>query len=325
MVSAHAFYASYFGHEPELLEAVLSDLRHAGEGEERSCIFLAGDSSLDNNPAVNGYERVLAPPEQKCDVAFWLNQEAVRRGRRDLFALNTAVEATSLNDRAFCHLLPQDALIRRRIQPRDFLIVSVGGNDLALVPVIATILNIVPLLCCTPISLIERGFACPPNSHVDCGCLGCGLPGCVVGLCGCPPGLAYFADLFGNRVQNYVERVLGSTRPRKVIVCMYYFLDAAIRRVFEVGTSKICIPGTEVIALPLFRVLDGSDTNDYIQRVEPSPRGGAKMARALMDAVLGVNVEFWTAGSTPADSVALVDNGLRGSSSPDSEAISRLP
>lgn len=101
--------------------------------------------------------------------------------------------------------------------------------------------------------------------------------------------------------------------------------QAAIRRVFEVGTSKICIPGTEVIALPLFRVLDGSDTNDYIQRVEPSPRGGAKMARALMDAVLGVNVEFWTAGSTPADSVVLVDNGLRGSSSPDSAAISRLP
>ena len=38
-------------------------------------------------------------------------------------------------------------------------------------------------------------------------------------------GLAYFADLFGNRVQNYVKRVLGSRRPRKVIVCMYYYLD----------------------------------------------------------------------------------------------------
>ena len=69
--------------------------------------------------------------------------------------------------------------------------------------------------------------------------------------------------------------------------------QAAIRRVFEIATSKISIPGTEVVAFPLFRVLDGSDTRDYLQRVEPSPQGGAKMARALMDAVLGVNTEFW--------------------------------
>ena len=37
----------------------------------------------------------------------------------------------------------------------------------------------------------------------------------------------------------------------------------------------------------LVEVLDGSETADYVQRVEPSPQGGAKMARALMDAVVG--------------------------------------
>ena len=37
----------------------------------------------------------------------------------------------------------------------------------------------------------------------------------------------------------------------------------------------------------LFEVLDGTETADYVQRVEPSPQGGAKMARALMDAVVG--------------------------------------
>ena len=48
-------------------------------------------------------------------------------------------------------------------------------------------------------------------------------------------------------------------------------------------------PGTEVVAFPLFEVLDGSDSRDYVQRVEPSPQGGAKMGRALMDALLGIS------------------------------------
>ena len=53
------------------------------------------------------------------------------------------------------------------------------------------------------------------------------------------------------------------------------------------GTSKIKISGTEVIPFPLFEVLDGSSTEDYLQRVEPSPQGGKKMAKALMDVILG--------------------------------------
>ena len=39
--------------------------------------------------------------------------------------------------------------------------------------------------------------------------------------------------------------------------------------------------------MPLFEVLDGSDTRDYVQRVEPSPQGGRKMAVALMDVIYG--------------------------------------
>ena len=38
--------------------------------------------------------------------------------------------------------------------------------------------------------------------------------------------------------------------------------------------------------MPLFEILDGSDTRDYVQRVEPSPTGGAKLAKAIVDAVL---------------------------------------
>ena len=40
---------------------------------------------------------------------------------------DAAVEATSLNDRAFNRLLPQDAFIRDNIEANDVLVVSVVG------------------------------------------------------------------------------------------------------------------------------------------------------------------------------------------------------
>lgn len=213
-------------------------------------------------------------------MCYWINAEAVRRGHNGrLFCLNTAVEATTLANRGCCQLLPQDRFIRSQITPDDYLVVSIGGNDLALAPVLATIANIIPLLCCVPEACIRRGFACPPDPVVDCGCCGCGLPGCVVGVCGCPPGLAYFVNLFGARVRNYILRLLDGRRPRRVVVCMYYFpdvhgrgswadcflqsmcynwtpgrLQAAITRVFDLATSSITIEGTEVVPLPLFKV-----------------------------------------------------------------------
>lgn len=106
--------------------------------------------------ALNGYEHVLEPPMMKKDVAYWLNAEAVRRGHPELFCLNSAVEATSLNDRAFGRLLGQDQFIHDHISCEDVLVVSIGGNDLALAPVLATILNIIPLLCLMPIAAIRR-------------------------------------------------------------------------------------------------------------------------------------------------------------------------
>ena len=44
---------------------------------------------------------------------------------------------------SFQHVLPattsQDELIRRNIQPQDYLIISVGGNDVALQPLLCTV------------------------------------------------------------------------------------------------------------------------------------------------------------------------------------------
>merc|ERR1711879_823795 len=103
----------------------------------------------------------------------------------------------------------------------------------------------------------------------------------------------------------------GDRKPNKVIICMIYYLDqkntgswadgalscmcydcnpgklqSAIRTVFKLATSRIDIPGTEVVAFPLFEVLDGKTSSDYIERVEPSPTGGAKIAAALMDTIV---------------------------------------
>ena len=37
--------------------------------------------------------------------------------------------------------------------------------------------------------------------------------------------------------------------------------------------------------MPLFNVLDGKNSNDYIARVEPSATGGRKMAEFLLDII----------------------------------------
>ena len=299
------FYAEYHGHAVAHLRRVLPTLRQG----RRAAIFLAGDSSLDNKywfdahaPALNGYERALSPPEQKLDVAYWLNNELVRRGRTDLFALNAAVEATTLDDRARGALLPQDAFVREHLTRADHVVVSIGGNDIALAPTLCTVINALPLVRCAPALALRRAAcACPPDPYGWCGDLGCqGAQGCAAGVCcGCPPGLGYMVDLFGHRVRQYVLRLLGARRPATVVICMIYFPDAGrasggwadaalgalgydaaphrlqllIRAVFELATRRIRIEGTRVVPFAMFDVLDGRDPRDYVQRVEPSPVG----------------------------------------------------
>ena len=119
-------------------------------------------------------------------------------------------------------------------------------------------------------------------------------------------------DLFGNRVQNYVRRLVARTKPKKVLVCTIYYPrekraargteDAAaswadpalralgydadprstralIRAVHAHATSRITVPGVPVVPVPLFEVLDPQDARDYEQRVEPSAAGAQDGAR----------------------------------------------
>lgn len=311
-ISAKEFYAEYHGHKIQHLQQIYTKLRSTSD----QIIFLAGDSSLDNkywfndrNPAVGVYKEILSPPSSICDVNYWLNQISEQQNKsnaKKVSAINTAVEATTINQRTF-GLLPQDEFIRDNITSNDVLIVSIGGNDVAMSPTPSTICSMAGLLC-LPTACVKYGkkcFTCPCNDY----CFGCGTStlSCLGSF---PPCLGYFNHLFGTRVQNYIKRLVQKQRPKKILVCMIYYPDETvtdswagaalkamgydsnpqklqmfIRKMFTDATSQIQIDGCEVIPVPLFHVLDGKNTNDYCYRVEPSPSGGKKMAEYLLNVI----------------------------------------
>lgn len=161
-------------------------------------------------------------------------------------------------------------------------------------------------------------------------CLGC-TTGFASNVLAFPCGIGYFNHLFGTRTRHYVERLIAKTKPRRVIVSMIYNLDerpgpgwaehtlralgynsnprrlqAVIRRVHAMAHGTMSLAGTEVMAFPMFDVLDGSDTRDYVQRVEPSAAGGEKMGAALLEAVCQSN------GGAHGYDGGLADGAVRG-------------
>jgi len=164
-ISSGSFYGEYHGHRVKHLEIILPKLRASSD----MLIWTAGDSSLDNKywfddrrQAVGAYAEVLSPPVCKCDVTYWMSYFLERRGGAldgiRTAVINTAVEATTLNERWYC-LRSQDRFIRDNIKREDCLCVSVGGNDIALFPTPCTIASMAGLLC-LPKVFLRRGFSC---------------------------------------------------------------------------------------------------------------------------------------------------------------------
>jgi len=121
----------------------------------------------------------------------------------------------------------------------------------------------------------------------------------------------YFIDIFKNKSTDYILKLIGDKRPKKIIVCMIYYpdqkmtggwadrtlnslgyntdpkkLQAAINQIFIHGTSQIKINGSEIIPFPMYKILNGRNTDDYIQRVEPSNQGGLKLAQEFVKCCL---------------------------------------
>lgn len=299
-------------------------------------IYLLGDSSLDNkhwfedrNSAVNGYESIMSPAISKEDVAYWLNYEILDRGLKDSFvAVNCAVETSRIESRRCGGLLEHDVICRNSMQSDDILVVSVGGNDIALCPTPCTVANMLCLAHCTPSACINHCACSYPFDWCSflcfddwfCGC----TTGCLASLCGgWPIGFGYFVHLFRTRLTAYLEQLLRNRTsvPSCILVCMIYHpmeyraasaglswadpalgalgynrnpqkLQSLIQKIYNHAIKQIKYIKHEtgahvpVIGVPLFTVLDGTEEEDYVARVEPSSAGGRKMARLLLDTIL---------------------------------------
>ena len=281
-INCSRFYYEWKGHQIQDLKRFHSIT--LGKRPGKPIVYLAGDSSLDNKYWVDPQERIqgavpdiyestLDRPNPKHDVAFWLNHLLGDRAT----CINAAVEASMLRDRDE-QLLPHDQFIRDNIRSKDILIVSVGANDIALRPLPKTIRHMLQLAWLTPRSTIRKGTAW---------------------------SLPYFKEMFGLKVQKYIEGLTSQTKPRAIVVCMIYFplefglgqtswadlqlkalgyntwpkqIQTAIRTIHKSSTERIRIEGTQIVPCALYEVLEGKEVDDYTARVEPSREGGRKMA-----------------------------------------------
>ena len=287
-LSSKAYFSTYHGHTLPHLQAVHAALKAINP--THSFVFLAGDSSLDSKywfhdtaPAANGYEKILAPPLCKADIAHHLNK-LFADGRYPYTCINAAREESTISDREHA-LHPQDCFIRDAVTSRDTLVISVGGNDIALRPKFCTVWNMFLFVKCNTQWCLEHT---PEKAW----------------------GFSYMRNLFQHGMEDVVRKLTTKTTPKRVVVCHLYYLDekcggwadrtlralgyasnpaklqAAIRAIYDHGTTKVTIPGTEVVTFPMFRTLDGKTTGDYCMAVEPSAQGNAKLARDLLPILL---------------------------------------
>jgi hypothetical protein len=294
-INNSGFYSEWKGHPiRDLIK--FRDITHAIR-PGKHIIYLAGDSSLDNKAWVSStdasptetpeiYSHTFESTSQsriKPDVGLWLNHLVGDRAT----CINAAVEESLLRDRDG-DLLEHDKFIQDSITKDDILIVSIGANDIALRPNKETMLHMADLSWATRRSSIESGSA---------------------------SSLVYFRKLFGDKIQAYISRIVAKQKPRVVIVCMIYYpleasagqsswadtqlkalgygqwpgqLQSAIKQIYESATKDIKIEGTQVLACPLFEVLDGKRAEDYVARVEPSSVGGKRMAQKFTEILKGV-------------------------------------
>ena len=303
MINTSDFYNNYHGHTIDHLTRLYTHLKRGDPNKH--FIYLAGDSSLDNKywlknekmlPLSNGYESIIKPEIGYPDIAWHLNNLY-----KDYYTLNCAIEESSLGKRAN-GLLEQDIFISDHITNDDILIVSVGGNDIALSPSISTMYNMALLMYMNSLETLKK----TPNSAW---------------------GFSHFVNLFKNEVKKYIMNIIGNKRPKRIIVCMIYYpqqtkvckvgklkfsepdeqmsgswadttlgylgynkdpkkLQKAIEQIFYQATCKIKIDGSIVVPLPMFHYLNGKDSKDYVQRVEPSVKGGEKLAKGFIGARL---------------------------------------
>jgi hypothetical protein len=97
----------------------------------------------------------------------------------------------------------------------------------------------------------------------------------------------YLDEAPGGSWADHVLARLGydadPTKLKFIIKLLFETIKAKDFQAQRLNKKSSSHADTQVLPFPLFEVLDGSDTNDYVQRVEPSVQGGRKIASALLD------------------------------------------
>lgn len=127
--------------------------------------------------------------------------------RSEIIVYSNASVSTTSNTSLSLSLLVtrKDKFIRDNLQPQDTLIISIGGNDIALSPSPCTIFNMLCLTWFTPQVCIENGFGTAlPFDDFSCGC----TTGILSNLLSFPFGLGYFIHLFKVRITGKAQRVM---------------------------------------------------------------------------------------------------------------------
>lgn len=278
LVDAIPFYTHYKGHPLEDLAYIVRNFRV----NQRRIVWLVGDSSLDNKhwlfeedkasttlnlehgwcaEAINGYEQVLRPPRMVKDVCYWVNTQLVNT---DMVCVNAAVEEACIKDSPSAH----DGFVLSHLKPGDFVIISIGGNDLILKPSTSTLVSMGIGTYLVPDWCLDSALAWFPNP---------------------------LYDLFVSRTQEYVDLFFKASR---TIVCTPYFPCSqgggwASRLLDRIDMNKAQTTIRAVHnqyhkslkgifwTIPLYEVLDYECEADYKYRVEPSVQGGRKMGQEI--------------------------------------------
>jgi lysophospholipase L1-like esterase len=124
-------------------------------------------------------------------------------------------QASTLEDRVKGGLLGQDLLIRDHIAANDVLIVSIGGNDVALRPSLKTIMSVSWLTFFSRDSNLENGTAYGDHDH---SVISIHIYHCLQLL-----GMGHVRHVFHDQLKGYISEICANTKPKLVLVTMIYY------------------------------------------------------------------------------------------------------
>lgn len=276
-VQSTLFYATYRGHPILDLKTLHRHFRSTG----KRIVWLIGDSSMDNKhwliqgdkmfndfsnplfcaPAVNGYEDVLVPPRSVKDVCYWINTLLLGT---EYVCLNAAVEEACLQDAPNEH----DRFVLEHLEPTDVVICSIGGNDIALKPSAATLVALGIGTYLVPQCMLSSAFRWVPFNPLY--------------------------DIFYNQTLEHLNRF--SKAAKRLVCTLYYPCETGtgwanrILQMFDMGKLQEAIRLCHAMyhcrigpSIPLYEALDPKDPEDYVCRVEPSVKGGYKIALKIVE------------------------------------------